>query len=88
MIELCKQTGPAQNSVARMEALQKTVNSATLPAMDLRERVNGVVRINLDGLNTLECSAWPALPRTGSGDRQQPIPGLFPTSAFSLMYFC
>ncbi len=51
MIELYKQIGPAQNSVAKMDALQKSVNSATLLVRATRESVKGGVRINLDVLN-------------------------------------
>ncbi len=51
MIELYKQIGPAQNSIAKMAALQKSVNSATLLVKATRESVKGGVRINLDVLN-------------------------------------
>lgn len=51
MIELRKQFGIVQSSVAKMDALQKSVNSATLLVQATRESVKGGVRINLDVLN-------------------------------------
>jgi protease secretion system outer membrane protein len=51
MIDLRKQISPAQNSAAKMAALEKSVNSATLLVQATRESVRGGVRINLDVLN-------------------------------------
>jgi protease secretion system outer membrane protein len=52
MIELRKQFNAARSSVTRMDALQKSVNSATLLVQATKESVKGGVRINLDVLNT------------------------------------
>jgi protease secretion system outer membrane protein len=51
MIELNKQISPAQNSGAKMAALEKSVMSATKLVQATRESVRGGVRINLDVLN-------------------------------------
>jgi len=52
MIELHKQISPAQNSGAKMAALEKSVSSATRLVQATRESVRGGVRINLDVLNS------------------------------------
>jgi protease secretion system outer membrane protein len=51
MLELRKQISPAQNSAAKMAALEKAVSSATQLVQATRESVRGGVRINLDVLN-------------------------------------
>jgi protease secretion system outer membrane protein len=51
MLELRKQISPAQNSAAKMAALEKSVDSATQLVRATRESVRGGVRINLDVLN-------------------------------------
>jgi protease secretion system outer membrane protein len=51
MIELNKQISPAQNSGAKMAALEKSVDSATRLVQATRASVRGGVRINLDVLN-------------------------------------
>jgi protease secretion system outer membrane protein len=51
MIELRKQFSAVQSSVAKMAALQKSVNSATLLVLATQQSVKGGVRINLDVLN-------------------------------------
>jgi protease secretion system outer membrane protein len=51
MIELHKQISPAQNSGAKLAALEKSVSSAALLVQATRESVKGGVRINLDVLN-------------------------------------
>jgi protease secretion system outer membrane protein len=51
MLELRKQISPAQNSAAKMAALEKAVNSSTQLVQATRESVRGGVRINLDVLN-------------------------------------
>jgi protease secretion system outer membrane protein len=52
MIELRTQFNAARSSVTKMDALQKSVNSATLLVKATKESVKGGVRINLDVLNT------------------------------------
>lgn len=51
MIELRKQFNAARSSIAKMDALQKSVGSATLLVQATRQSVKGGVRINLDVLN-------------------------------------
>lgn len=51
MIELRKQFSTVQSSIAKMDALQKSVNSTTLLVQATRQSVKGGVRINLDVLN-------------------------------------
>ena len=51
MLDLLKEFSTVQSSVARMAALQKSVNSATLLVQATRQSVKGGVRINLDVLN-------------------------------------
>lgn len=51
MIELRKQFNAARSGVAKMDALQKSVSSATLLVQATRQSVKGGVRINLDVLN-------------------------------------
>ena len=52
MIELRTQFNAARSSVTTMNALQKSVNSATLLVKATKESVKGGERINLDVLNT------------------------------------
>lgn len=51
MLELRKQFNALKSSVAKIEALQKSVNSATLLVEATKQSVKGGVRINLDVLN-------------------------------------
>ncbi len=51
MIELRKQFNSVNSSIAKMTALQKSVESATLLVEATRQSVKGGVRINLDVLN-------------------------------------
>lgn len=51
MIELRKQFSAARSSIAKMDALQKSVDSATLLVQATKQSVKGGVRINLDVLN-------------------------------------
>ena len=51
MIELRKQFSAAYSGIAKMNALQKSVSSATLLVQATRQSVKGGVRINLDVLN-------------------------------------
>jgi outer membrane protein, protease secretion system len=51
MIELSKQFSAVQSSAAKMAALLKAVNSATLVVQATQQSVKGGVRINLDVLN-------------------------------------
>lgn len=51
MIELRKQFSTVQSSIAKMDALQKSVNSATLLVQATRQSVKAGVRVNLDVLN-------------------------------------
>jgi protease secretion system outer membrane protein len=51
MIELRKQFNAGKSGIARVDALQKSVNSATLLVQATRESVKGGVRVNLDVLN-------------------------------------
>lgn len=51
MIELRKQFNAVNSSIAKMSALQKSVDSATLLVEATKQSVKGGVRINLDVLN-------------------------------------
>jgi protease secretion system outer membrane protein len=51
MIELHRQYSATQNSLAKINALQKSVNSATLLVQATQQSVKGGQRINLDVLN-------------------------------------
>lgn len=51
MIELRKQFNAGKSGIARVDALQKSVNSATLLVQATRQSVKGGVRVNLDVLN-------------------------------------
>lgn len=51
MIELQRQFNTTQSSMAKIDALQKSVNSATLLVQATKQSVKGGVRINLDVLN-------------------------------------
>lgn len=51
MIELRKQFSTVQSSIAKMDALQKSVNSSTLLVQATQKSVKAGVRVNLDVLN-------------------------------------